>query len=134
MTRSVALLWGVNVGGRNPLPMKTFASVLEGLGCRDVRTYIQSGNAVFDGAVAAQDIESRIEAHLGFRPHAYVIAAAALARAAARCPFAKAAAAEGKSVHLFLLDAAPAAADVEALGALKAAGEDFAVSGTFVYL
>ncbi len=134
MTRSVALLRGVNVGGRNKLPMKTFVSVLEGLGGRNVRTYIQSGNAVFDGDVAARDIEARIEAHLGFRTHAYVLAAAALRRAAERCPFAKQGAEAPKSVHLFLLDDAPAAADVEALGALKAPKEDFAVSGTCFYL
>jgi uncharacterized protein (DUF1697 family) len=43
----VALLRGVNVGGKNMLPMPSFVSILSEAGCRDVATYIQSGNAVF---------------------------------------------------------------------------------------
>ncbi len=43
----VALLRGVNVGGKNKLPMPALASLFEEVGCRDVETYIQSGNVVF---------------------------------------------------------------------------------------
>lgn len=42
----VVLLRGINVGGKNKLPMAQLAAVLEEQGCTDVRTYIQSGNAV----------------------------------------------------------------------------------------
>lgn len=42
--RHVALLRGINVGGRNKLPMRTLAGLLEQAGCTDVATYIQSGN------------------------------------------------------------------------------------------
>ena len=42
----IMLLRGVNVGGKNKLPMKTFAAMCEEQGAEDVRTYIQSGNAV----------------------------------------------------------------------------------------
>jgi uncharacterized protein (DUF1697 family) len=44
----VALLRGVNVGGKNRLPMKDLASIFEEAGCSDVRTYIQSGNVFFE--------------------------------------------------------------------------------------
>jgi uncharacterized protein (DUF1697 family) len=43
----VALLRGVNVGGKNILPMKDLADMFTAAGCTDVRTYIQSGNVVF---------------------------------------------------------------------------------------
>lgn len=43
----VALFRGINVGGNNVLPMKELVAVLEDLGARDIRTYVQSGNAVF---------------------------------------------------------------------------------------
>jgi uncharacterized protein (DUF1697 family) len=43
----VALLRGVNVGGKNKLPMKDLAKLFADAGCTDVRTYIQSGNVVF---------------------------------------------------------------------------------------
>ncbi|WP_119630142.1 DUF1697 domain-containing protein [Methylocaldum marinum] len=40
----------MNVGGGNSLPMNELAEVLEGLGCADARTHIQSGNVVFCSA------------------------------------------------------------------------------------
>ncbi|MHB8635127.1 MAG: DUF1697 domain-containing protein [Fimbriimonadaceae bacterium] len=43
----LALLRGVNVGGKNRLPMKALADLFVALGCSDVRTFIQSGNVVF---------------------------------------------------------------------------------------
>ena len=47
MNTFVALLRGINVGGKNILPMKELAAVLEGSGLKKVQTYIQSGNVVF---------------------------------------------------------------------------------------
>ncbi len=47
MKTCIALFRGINVGGNNLLPMKELRAVLEDLGMEDVRTYIQSGNAVF---------------------------------------------------------------------------------------
>lgn len=134
MTRRIVLLRGVNVGGRNKLPMKSFVTALEGLGCTNIRTYIQSGNAVMDGEATANDIGAAIKKVAGFAPHVFVTTLAAFRKAAAANPFAKEAAASGKSVHLFLLDAAPSKAGVEALGALKRPREDFAVAGTALYL
>jgi len=43
----VALLRGVNLGGKNRLPMKDLATMFAEAGCTDVVTYIQSGNVVF---------------------------------------------------------------------------------------
>ncbi len=43
----VALLRGINVGGKNKLPMKDLCAMFAAAGCADVRNYIQSGNIVF---------------------------------------------------------------------------------------
>jgi uncharacterized protein (DUF1697 family) len=43
----LALLRGINVGGKNKLPMKDLADLFGQAGCRDVRTFIQSGNVIF---------------------------------------------------------------------------------------
>ena len=43
----VALLRGINVGGRNKLPMRDLTAIFVDVGCTDVVTYIQSGNVVF---------------------------------------------------------------------------------------
>lgn len=134
MMQSIALLRGVNVGGRNKLPMKVFISALEGLGCENVKTYIQSGNAVFDGKTSAADISAAIKKAAGFAPHVFVLPTAAMKKAAAANPFARNAAENGKSVHLYLLDVTPKAADVETLALMKRAREDFAIGGKTFYL
>ena len=46
-TTYLALLRGINVGGKNKVPMAELKALLEELGLEDVRTYIQSGNAIF---------------------------------------------------------------------------------------
>ena len=43
----IALFRGINVGGNRQLPMAELRSMLEKHGCAEVRTYIQSGNAIF---------------------------------------------------------------------------------------
>jgi uncharacterized protein (DUF1697 family) len=52
----VALLRGINVGGKNKLPMKDLCAMFTSAGCTDVRNYIQSGNIVFQAerALAAK--------------------------------------------------------------------------------
>lgn len=134
MTKKLALLRGINVGGNNKLPMKTLVSILEKFGCENVRTYIQSGNAVFEGDASANDIAAGIKEVAGFRPHVFVLTASALKKAAAQCPFAKEAEAAPKSVHLFFLDDAPSEEGVNALGALKSPREDFAIMAKTLYL
>ncbi len=134
MTQKVALLRGVNVGGANKLPMKTFASILEKLGCENVRTYIQSGNAVFEGDASANDIAAGVRTFAGFTPHVFVLTAAALKKAAAQCPFAKEGAKAPTSVHLLFLDKVPADDDVNTLGAMKSPREDFAIMAKTLYL
>ncbi|HLQ17746.1 MAG TPA: DUF1697 domain-containing protein, partial [Tabrizicola sp.] len=56
----VALLRGVNVSGAGKLPMAEFREVLVGLGLGAVRTYIQSGNAVFESDRPAAELEAAI--------------------------------------------------------------------------
>ena len=60
MTRSVVLLRGVNVGGHNRISMPDLRAALEGLGCREVQTYVQSGNAVVRHDVDG-DSQERLE-------------------------------------------------------------------------
>jgi hypothetical protein len=52
----VALLRGINVGGRNKLPMKSLAALFAEVGCDDVQTYIQSGNVVFRASAAVEHV------------------------------------------------------------------------------
>ena len=63
-TTYVALLRGINVGGKNKVPMAALKQLLEEIGLEDVRTYIQSGNAIFRSTLAAATIARQIEQEL----------------------------------------------------------------------
>ena len=74
MTRPthLALLRGINVGGKNKLPMATLVDMFIEAGCKDVRTYIQSGNVVFsvsktESASIPDRITTRIAERYGYR-------------------------------------------------------------------
>jgi uncharacterized protein (DUF1697 family) len=62
MARYVALLRGINVGGKNLIPMPALKAAFEEDGFEDVRTYIQSGNVVFSTGTSKQaELTRRIE-------------------------------------------------------------------------
>ncbi|MGD9492981.1 MAG: DUF1697 domain-containing protein [Bacteroidales bacterium] len=64
-TRYVALLRGINVGGRNVIPMKELKSLFEQCGFSDVETYIQSGNVLFSCGISdASKIKKKIAINL----------------------------------------------------------------------
>lgn len=64
MTTYVILLRGINVGGKNKLPMAELRSCLEDLGFTKVRTYIASGNVIASSKLGATAARERIEAEL----------------------------------------------------------------------
>ena len=57
-TRYVALLRGINVGGRNKVPMADLHEAIEAVGHTDVTTYIQSGNVLFTSSRPRAEIEA----------------------------------------------------------------------------
>lgn len=69
LTRYVALLRGINVGGKNKVPMTDLRAVFETAGHAEVSTYIQSGNVLFrsptPGAVLEKEIEAALEERFG---------------------------------------------------------------------
>ncbi len=64
MTRLVAFLGGINVGGHR-VTMDRLRAEFSNIGFTDVETFIASGNVLFNGVGAVAGIESRIEQHLG---------------------------------------------------------------------
>jgi uncharacterized protein (DUF1697 family) len=69
MTAFVALLRAVNVGGTGKLPMSELKKMCETLGFAGVRTYIASGNVVFESrkseAAVKKALEASLEAYAG---------------------------------------------------------------------
>ena len=92
MTKWILLLQGINVGGQKRMPMPELQSLLSDLGLQSVRTYIQSGNAVFasheaDRAVLAEMIGIAIGDKFGFTTPVFLRSAAEMARVAGENPF-----------------------------------------------
>lgn len=134
----IALLRGINVVGRRQLLMKDLAAIFVRGGFHSVRTYIQSGNVIFESArgsarTLATQIGTLIEKKSGFRPHVIVLAVRELAEAVRGNPFPQAHA-DHKSLHLFFLSGRPARPDLESLARLKVGREAFALKGAVFYL
>lgn len=89
MTRVAVLLRGVNVGGHNRLAMADLRATLLSLGCTDVATYLQSGNAVVtaDDARLAGRVEQALKDELGLQVAVLTRTAAELDAVVARNPF-----------------------------------------------
>lgn len=137
MQSLIVLLRGVNVGGAGTgLPMQRFRAVLSDLGCTDVRTYIQSGNAVVrsdrEPAALAEDIRNAIRLPNGTQPMTIVLTLAEIEQALVGNPY-PAASEQPKSLHLMFLspDADP---DLAALAALTTPREGVALLGRCLYL
>jgi uncharacterized protein (DUF1697 family) len=134
----IALLRGINVGGRHALPMNELKAVLEEHGCVDVRTYIQSGNVVLrsaipDAARLAARLTAAVSASHGFEPAVLVLTPREVSRAVAGNPFPEAVA-NPRSLHLFFLAAAPKQPDLKSVEAIKARSERFELKGRIFYL
>ncbi|WP_035383449.1 DUF1697 domain-containing protein [Ferriphaselus sp. R-1] len=136
MNTYLALFRGINVGGNHLLPMKELVVVLEGLGLQSVRTYIQSGNAVFHSTAAAPtqlaaQISAAIHASHGFDPQVFLLDADGLSAIIASNPFPEA---EGNALHFNFCDELPPAPDLAGMERLKAADERYALKGKVLYL
>ena len=92
MATHIALLRGINVGGRNKVAMADLRDVVAGLGHTGVSTYIQSGNVVFtseeaDAEALGKALEEAIAARLGVKPSVIVLSCAELARVVRDNPY-----------------------------------------------
>lgn len=137
MTVFVALLRGINVGGRHKLPMQVLRGIIEGAGGKDVSTYIQSGNAVFRSAKAgASSLESKIaaavEREAGFKPEIFAVDLAAYKTVLKNNPFAASCADPSKQFVVFLKAAARAGA-LDGAEKLLANGERIKAKGKAIY-
>jgi len=101
MSRCAVLLRGINVGRNNRLAMADLRAVLEGVGCRDVTTYLQSGNALVDAD--PEGLAVRVEQAL-LPVRVVVVSADGLRAAVSGCPWPDRAEAAPKLVHVTYLD------------------------------
>jgi uncharacterized protein (DUF1697 family) len=137
MATFIALLRGINVGGKNLIPMAELRALSERLGYRNVRTFIQSGNVVLEGAGKPAEVEAKLEAGITRR---FGLAIPVVVRTAARFaayldenPLREASARDPSHVLLGLSKARPASGAVEALRERAAAGERIEAAGDAIW-
>lgn len=136
--RHVALLRGINVGGKHRVPMATLRELFVAAGASDVETYIQSGNVVYTAASSlARALPDQVRAAIvetfGFDAPIVSRTAAQLREVGQAHPFADRVADE-KLLMVAFLDRAPAAASIAALDPNRSPGDLLEVRGQQVYL
>ena len=133
----VALFRGINMIGRHLLPMKELVVLLEGLGAREVKTYHQSGNAVFryggkDAAGLADRISTAIRKQYGFEPRVLLLEEEEFVQIIKDNPFPEGA--SEPELCVTFLSAVPDHPDLNALEAVRNYSERFKLRGKAFYM
>ncbi|MCX4237188.1 DUF1697 domain-containing protein [Streptomyces ortus] len=137
-TTYAALLRGINVGGSRKVPMAELRTLLEGLGHSGVRTYLQSGNAVFtsdhgDEDSLADELAGALADHFGFTVDVLVRDHAYLRAVRDACPF-PAAELEGRQLHVTYFSAPVDAERFASVDAQAFLPEEFRLGERVLYL
>jgi len=140
----IALLRGINVGGKNMIKMAELKRTFETMGLGRVRTYIQSGNVLFESEEEEEPLRERIEQEIaaaqGLSVSVILRTAEELRRIAASCPFSAAAlekaeeSAEGESLYVGFLLREPSREGMERLAPYKNEDEQYYIAGREIFL
>jgi uncharacterized protein (DUF1697 family) len=133
----VALLRGINVGGRTKVSMADLRALFDALGAEDVKTYIQSGNVVFrsrdSGAALSKAIEKRINSDLELNVTVLLRTKAELEKVLAGNPFVGGGRDVSKLYVTFLAEK-PDRTRVAGLAPKNAGSDEFRVVGHEIFL
>ena len=134
----VALLRAINVGGNSVMTMLDLKAQFEAMGHANVRTYIQTGNVLFDASEEstsrlAEQAEQQLRAGLGYAGRVFVLTPQQLADAAANNPFDPEASDGAMRCHIVFLSREPESERVDKLLAQQAPEYQFAVRGPVLY-
>ena len=111
MSRSVALLRGINVGTQPRIGMAALRELFFSLGATEVSTYLQSGNVVFSGSVTAASVETAVAAQFGVSPRVLVLTTAEFRAVAAEIPI-REIADDLSRAFVYFMEAVPASVSV----------------------
>jgi uncharacterized protein (DUF1697 family) len=138
MKTYVALLRGLNVGANNRLPMKALAAMFSEAGCAEVRTYIASGNVVFQAQdrvarTLPKKIAARIRSDFELETPVILRSAEELDAVARHNPF-LVRGEDTKPLNVLFLAEEPTAASVAKLDPDRSPPDAFKVRGREIYL
>jgi uncharacterized protein (DUF1697 family) len=137
MTTYIALLRGVNVGG-NVLKMERLRELCDQIGFKNIRTYVQSGNVVFNATGTptklARGLERKLVGQSRLPVSVILISQGELKAVIAGNPFAKRRGVDLSRLHVTFLDAAGEPGAASALGSLDCGDDEFHHKGNSLYL
>jgi uncharacterized protein (DUF1697 family) len=133
----VALIRGINVGGKHRVAMRDLKTIFEQAGCANVETHIQSGNVIFEASHTIAEtlpgtVQLAIVGHAGFAAPVVVRSATQMRAILEDNPYAGAS--DGDRAHIMLLSKEPNAAAVASLDKRRGHPDEFEVSGSQIYL
>lgn len=144
MTKYVALLRGINVGGKNMIRMPELKQAFISIGMHDVFTYIQSGNVLFSSDKGEKELKPELEAviHQSFGLDVPVILRSVreLEKIKEDMPFSEKEiskmenASEGEVLYLFMFAENPSQKDIERISVYKEGSDQFEIKGRDMYV
>ncbi len=139
MVTIVSMIRGINVAGSRPLKMDKLRAIHEALGFRNVRTYLNSGNVVFDAVSPDVDrqalaIERRILRDCGYDVAVAARTAEGMSAAIASNPLLRRRAVDPRFLHATFLVSPGNRPSLEGIELPLAPGEAVVLAGDVVYL
>lgn len=136
MNTYIVLFRGINVGGKNILPMKDLKDTLTRVGFEAIKSYIQSGNLILQSAEIkaskiAQQICLAVEKNFSFSPTVLVLDIRGLQKAINNNPFSTE---DGKRLHFYFMDSKPKNPDLKVIAELKIESEQYELKDNVFYL
>lgn len=138
MTIYIALLRGINVGKHNRIKMADLKSLLETMGLTKVKTYIQSGNVLFEAKDEAEQLSQRLEDEIsktfGFPVPVILRTAEEYEQIIRDCPYSIDSLKEGESIQLAFLAEEPSQVKTDLLRNYESEPDECFIKGKEVYL
>jgi uncharacterized protein (DUF1697 family) len=134
----VALLRGINVAGKNKLPMAALSEIFKAAGCREVKTYIQSGNVVLTAprelaAELPQRIQRAIHGEFGYKVPIIMRSANELEDVVLENPYVNKGT-DIKRLHIGFMAKEPTGERINSLDPNRSPPDEFHVHGREIYL
>lgn len=130
MKTYIILFRGINVGGKNPVPMKALVEALGTSNYQHIRTYIQSGNIVLQSGEKPENIASIVRDRFGFEPEVYVLDETEFSTAVVNNPYKSP---NGKEIHFYFCKEMPEP-DTAKLEKYRSDSEKYQIKGKVFYL
>ena len=135
MSRFVAFLRAINVGGHKIIKMDDLKKIFQSFGLENVQSFIQSGNIIFESQETntnslEKKLENQLEQALGYKVELFLRTVKEVADLANKSPFKPK---EGETVHIVFLNEKPDKTMKQALMAFRSEADDFVLKGREVY-